>query len=77
MPEPNPLRKVRPRATVRIDAYRVIREAVEAGSAYGWRRAFKYTDEPDDDLAIETIATAVMNELAEVLIYDEGGDRIG
>jgi len=56
--------------TVRINAYEVVRRAVEAGAAYGWTRAHKYTEQPTPEAAAEAIADAVMGELCEVLCFD-------
>lgn len=61
--------KLRP--SPRADDYLVMREAVERGAGYGWRRAFKHTDTPSEDIAVETIATAVMNEICEWFRFDE------
>jgi hypothetical protein len=62
------------RATVRIDAYRVISDAVERGAGYAWTsRIFKYTDKPSDEGAINEIVTAVLSALGEVLSFDQKG----
>lgn len=56
---------------LRVRAYPVLREAVERGAAYGWRRAFKHADKPTDDAAIDAIADAVMNEICERFDFPE------
>ena len=61
--------------TVRINAYRVIEDAVERGAAYGVRRARKHDDQPPDWHVASTVADAVMAELSEVLIWDEPGEQ--
>ena len=59
---------------VHVDVYAVVQRAVEEGALYGWRRAHKHMDNPDEDTATEAIAQAVMNELCEVLQFDFGDD---
>jgi hypothetical protein len=58
-------------SSVRIDAYKVIDEAVDKGTRYGYRRAHTYVDQPSEDLMIEEIHRAIMNELCEILRFDE------
>ena len=55
------------KASVRIDAYEVICRAVEEGIAYGWNRAHKHTQEPDEQVFKEAMYNAVTSELWEVL----------
>jgi hypothetical protein len=57
--------------SVRINAYAVISRAVEDGIAYGYTRAHKHTDSPGEDLMKREIENAVMNEICEVLLFDE------
>jgi hypothetical protein len=62
--------------SVRINAYVVIQRAVEEGIAYGYMRAHKHTDSPSEDIIKTDIENAVMNEICDVLIFDnedEGG----
>lgn len=58
------------KAVVRINAYEIISRAIDDGIAYGYRRAFKYTDKPTEDQMTAEIRNAVMNELSDVLIYE-------
>lgn len=51
--------------------YRILSDAVEAGVKYGWRRVFKYTDQPDDESACDQIADAVMSEISEMFDFDD------
>jgi hypothetical protein len=52
--------------------YKVLEQAVEDGAAYAWRsRIYKYTDEPSDDAAIETIVNCVMNEISEWFDFED------
>lgn len=45
--------------------YEIMRRAVEEGVAYGWRRAHKYNDKPDDASLKEAIEDGVMSEVCE------------
>jgi len=65
------MKKVGVGGTVRVNAYKVVSDAVEQGAIYGWYRAHKYTDKPVEDDAVEAIRQAVLNELCEVLIFSE------
>lgn len=59
---------------MKINAYTVISERIDQGVKVGYRRAFKYTEHPDEDYVIETIANEVLNALSEVIIWDDVGD---
>lgn len=56
---------------VRIDAYRVIADAVERGVSCGVMRAHKHTDSPDATIIEAKVEEAVMFELCEVLRFDD------
>lgn len=53
-----------------VKVYQVIQRAVEEGIAHGYRRAFKHTDSPSEDLVKESIEVEVMNALDEVLVFE-------
>lgn len=57
--------------TVTVDTYRVMEECVERGIAYGYRRAFKHTETPDEDAIKEAVQMAIMNELVEWFRFGE------
>jgi len=59
------------RAQVKINAYKVIDDVIDRGVRYGYRRAHKHVDHPTEDQMIDEIHRAVMNELCEVLKFDE------
>ena len=59
------------RGDVAVNVYTVIERAVDEGVAYGWRRAHKHAEDPDESLAVDTIVTAVMDALSEVLQWPE------
>ena len=56
---------------MKIDAYRVVSEAVEHGVRYGWRRAHKHTDTPDEETILGYIEDAVLTELCEYIRFDD------
>jgi len=58
-------------ARVRIDAYKIIDDAVESGVRYGFSRAHKHVEVPSKEHIIEEIHRQVMNSLCEILIFDE------
>lgn len=53
------------------DTYKVIQMAVDDGVAIGVRRAFKYTDKPDEEQMIETIRMEVMSQICEWFKFNE------
>ena len=65
--------KVVVEARVRLDAYRIIDDVVEQAVRLGYNRVYKHTDNPQEDLFIQEIHRAVMNELCEVLKFDDEG----
>lgn len=56
---------------MKIKLHRIVTDAVEAGALLGWRRAHKHTDHPDEDMAAQQIADAVMDKLGEVLDLED------
>ena len=56
---------------MRVRAYEVFRRAVEEGVAYGWHRAHKHTDTPNEEHVKDEIVTRVLNEVCE---YFDFGD---
>lgn len=63
--------KTKVEAAVRINAYEVISRAVEEGLRYGYRRAYKYTEDPSEEHILEELRNTVMASLSEVLQYDD------
>lgn len=55
-----------------VRAYTVLRRAVEDGVAYGWRRAHKHTQSPDENTIEDEIVTGVLNEIC--LYFDFSDD---
>jgi hypothetical protein len=58
------------RSTIKVSAYKVIWRAVEEGVRYGWRRAHKHTETPDEETVLSAIEDAVLSELCEILEFD-------
>jgi len=56
---------------VKINAYKVIDDAVDRAIRYGYNRAHKHVENPTEDLMIEEIHRAVMNELCEILRFGD------
>lgn len=52
---------------LRINPYELVREAVEAGVNYGYHRAHKHVEKPDEAVIVNTIAQEIMNNLCELL----------
>lgn len=59
---------------IRVDLYRIVADAVDAGVAYGTMRAFKHTNTPSTEAIEDAVSNAVMNELCDVLMFDEATD---
>lgn len=63
-------KKLPVKAVVRIRAYDVVADAVEAGIETGWRHAHKHVSDPTPDALRGQIYTDVMNALCSVLDFD-------
>ena len=50
---------------------KILERAIEEGIAYGYHRAHKYTDTPDENLMIERISYAIWLEIDENFTFDE------
>ncbi len=57
--------------SIRLRAYTVVSNAILAGIKYGVNRAYKHTETPTRDALEEAVELAVMNELCDVLNFDE------
>lgn len=60
---------------LKVSPYDLIRDAVEAGVACGYRRAHKHVDKPEEDQIIESIQREIMNSLCEIIEFDSEGDE--
>jgi hypothetical protein len=61
---------------MKVNTYRILDNAVDAGIEYGYQRAHKHTDEPSAAQIKRDIHDAIMNELSEVFIFDDNSDDI-
>lgn len=55
---------------MRFKAYEIITRAIEEGIDYGYRRAFKHVDKPDEELIKTQIYEAITNALSEVIDWE-------
>lgn len=49
----------------------ILEEAIENGVKRGYRRAFKYVENPAEDTILESIEECVMSEIYEYFTFDE------
>ena len=49
----------------------VLEMCIENGLAYGYRRAFKYTDTPTEEQVIATIRDSIMHEFYEWFDFEK------
>jgi hypothetical protein len=49
----------------------VLEMCIESGLAYGYRRAFKHTDNPTEEHITNTIKESIMHELYEWFDFDK------
>ncbi|MEK6879012.1 MAG: hypothetical protein AABY22_05360 [Nanoarchaeota archaeon] len=61
--------------TIKLNSYAIISEAVEKGIMFGYKHAHKYDDKPDGEIIKEHIYNDIMNELSEIIIWDENDER--
>jgi hypothetical protein len=55
----------------KMKIYPILVEAVERGVAYGYMRAHKHIDKPDEETMKSQIQDAVMSELCEVIDFGD------
>ena len=56
---------------LKLNSYKIISDAIENGIRYGYRRAYKHVENPSEDTIIEQIHLAVMNELCDIINFDD------
>lgn len=54
--------------------YPILVDAVENGVKYGYYRAHKHNDNPDQDQITDAIISAVINEICEWFEFDDRRD---
>lgn len=63
-------RKLKVRATVKLNAYAILDDLIEDGIKWGWNRAHKHTATPDERTILTNIHEHIMLVLAEKLDFD-------
>lgn len=56
---------------IKFKTYQLIERAVEDGLAYGYRKAHKHTDNPDEETLKQLILDAIMQEFSEIINFEE------
>lgn len=56
---------------MKANIYKLLCRCVEDGIAYGWNRAHKHVDDPDEHAIKAEIEQAVINEICEWFTFDE------
>lgn len=51
--------------------YILIERAIEEGIEYGYKKAHKHWDDPDEETLKECILTAIMLQLDEIMNFEE------
>ena len=51
--------------------YRILSRAIEEGINIGYRRAHRHTETPTDDHIKERIESAILDEICEVMSFDD------
>lgn len=59
------------KCSVKLDAYRIISDAVDVGICSGWNRAHKHTETPSQQHVIDELHKSIMNQLCEILKFDD------
>jgi hypothetical protein len=60
---------------MRVRTYDVFSRALEEGIAYGYHRAHKHTDKPDEEAMKEAIHQAVTNAVCEYFNFGDDYDE--
>lgn len=63
-------RKLRLDASMRLKAYDIVADAVDQAVSYGWTRAHKHTNEPDECTICDCIFEAVTSALCEIIDFN-------
>lgn len=67
-----PVKRVKVNSSIKLKAYNIIEQAIETGVNWGWSRAHKYVDNPDEHLIKEQMLREVMLALSEVVDFEDG-----
>jgi len=63
--------KVEVTGEMRVRSYEVLYRAVEEGLGYGWHRAHKHTESPDEDAIKQQMLDGVMNSVCEYFSFSD------
>lgn len=58
------------RPKIRVRLYSLVAEAVEQGVGYGYMRAHKHVEAPEEDHLKNEITQAVLNAICEIIDFD-------
>lgn len=67
-----PTKKVKVNSSIKLKAYSIIEQAIETGVNWGWSRAHKYVDNPDENHIKQEMLHEIMLALSEVVDFDDG-----
>lgn len=56
---------------MKVNEYLVVSEAVEEGVNFGWMRAHKHIENPDEERIKSEIINAVMIQISEYFIFED------
>ena len=65
----------RPASSMRVNVYLVLTRAIEEGLEYGWNRAHKHTDTPDEHIIQQEQYNAIINNICEIMTFDDEDDN--
>lgn len=57
--------------TIKVNVYKILSDSIETGINRGYRRAFKHTNDPNEDDFKSEIHNAIMLEISENFIFNE------
>lgn len=55
---------------IKINTYLVIQDCIEKGVNYGWMRAYKHSDNPDEEYVKHQLQEAILNTICEYFKFD-------
>jgi hypothetical protein len=56
---------------MKANTYLILERAVQEGALMGYRRAFKYVQDPSEEAIVEAIVDGVMLTVSEVFVFDD------
>lgn len=63
--------KIEVAGEMRVRSYEVLCRAVEEGLGYGWHRAHKHTESPDEDAIKQQMLEGVMGAVCEYFTFGD------